>query len=166
MNRRILLAGGTGFLGGTLAKHFKALQWDVVVLTRHPQPRPDGVREVRWDGESAGDWARELEGADAIVNLCGKSVNCRYTPENRRMLIESRILPTRAIGQAIARCPAPPRAWLNASSATIYKHTFDTPMDENGAQGAAPEAKDAFSIEIIREWERALEEARTLHTRK
>ena len=197
MNKRIILAGGSGFLGSALVRHFQALKWDVVVLTRHPKPQADSVvgqasgvssaasdvhapedrqevcpitkiaaREVAWDGETVGDWARELEGADAIVNLCGKSVDCRYTTKNRKLLIESRALPTRVVGRAIAQCKVPPRVWLNSSSATLYKHTFDTPMDETGAVGATPEAKDEFSIEIIRQWERALNEVQTPCTRK
>ena len=166
MNKKIILAGGTGFLGGALAKHFTALQWEVVVLTRQPKARADGAREVAWDGVTVGDWAGELEGAEAVVNLCGKSVDCRYTAANRKLLIESRTQPTRAIGLAIAQGKTPPRVWLNSSSATLYKHTFDTPMDENGAQGATPAAKDAFSIEIIDQWERALNEAPTPRTRK
>jgi uncharacterized protein (TIGR01777 family) len=166
MSRRIILAGGTGFLGGVLAKHFVAQQWEVLVLTRQPKSRSDGVREVAWDGETVGDWAAELEGAEVVVNLSGKSVDCRYTAKNRTLLIESRTKPTRVIGQAIAKCKVPPRTWLNASSATLYKHTFDTPMDENGVQGATPEAKDEFSIEIINQWERALNETPTPRTRK
>lgn len=166
MSKRIILAGGTGFLGGLLVKHFAAQQCDVIVLTRHPKPRSDGVREVAWDGETLGDWAAELEGAEAVINLCGKSVDCRYTAKNRKLLIESRTKPTRAIGLAIGQCKVPPRAWLNASSATLYKHTFDTPMDENGPQGATREAKDEFSIEIINQWERALNEVQTPRTRK
>ena len=166
MNKRIILAGGSGFLGGELAKHFTALKWNVVVLTRQPKARTDGVREVAWDGETVGDWARELEAAEAVVNLCGKSVDCRYTTTNRRLLIESRTKPTRVIGHAIAKCKSPPRVWLNASSATLYKHTFDTPMDENGVQGATREAKDEFSIEIINQWERAFDDVQTPRTRK
>lgn len=166
MNKRIILAGGSGFLGVALAKHFTALKWEVVVLTRHPKPRKDGVREAAWNGQTAGDWAHELEGAEAVVNLCGKSVDCRYTAGNKKLLIESRTLPTRAIGQAIARCKSPPPAWLNSSSATLYKHTFDTPMAENGETGATPAARDEFSIEIIRQWERALVEVQTPATRK
>src|ERR1043165_3552231 len=147
MSRRIIIAGGTGFLGTVLAKHFAAQHCDVLVLTRQPKPRTDGVREIVWDGETVGDWAAELEGAEAVINLCGKSVDCRYTKKNRKLLIESRTKPARTIGQAIAKCKVPPRVWLNASSATLYKHTFDTPMDENGAQGATREAKDEFQIE-------------------
>src|SRR5690242_14503665 len=116
MSERIILAGGTGFLGGLLAKRFAAQKWDVIILTRQPKPRADGVREIVWDGETVGDWAAELEGAEAVVNLCGKSVDCRYTAKNRKLLIESRTLPSCAIGQAIAKCKVPPRVWLNASS--------------------------------------------------
>ncbi len=166
LKKKIILAGGSGFLGQALARHFSALSWEVVVLTRQPKPRADGLREAAWDGETVGAWARELEGADAVVNLCGKSVDCRYTEENRKLLISSRTLPTRAIGQAISNCQSPPRVWLNSSSASLYKHTFDTAMDENGAQGATREAKDEFSIEIIRQWEQAFNEAQTQRTRK
>ena len=166
MSKRIILAGGTGFLGGVLTKHFAALKWEVVVLTRQPKLRTDGVREVAWDGETVGDWAKELEGAEVVVNLCGKSVDCRYTAKNRKLLIESRTLPTRAVGLAIANCQSPPRVWLNSSSATLYKHTFDTPMDESSAIGATHEAKDEFSIEIIQQWEQALAELPTPRTRK
>lgn len=166
MSRRIVIAGGTGFLGGVLAKHFTAQHWDVLVLARQPKPRSDGVREIAWDGETVGDWAAELEGAEAVVNMCGKSVDCRYTEKNRRLLVESRTKTSRAIGLAIAKCKVPPRVWLNASSATLYKHTFDTPMDENGPQGSTPEAKDEFSIEIINQWERAANEVPTPRTRK
>ncbi|MEY4387019.1 MAG: hypothetical protein RLY20_2302 [Verrucomicrobiota bacterium] len=166
MSERIVIAGGSGFLGTALARYFNERKWDVVVLTRQPKPRSDGVREVAWDGTTVGDWAAELEGAEVVLNLCGKSVDCRYTAKNRKLLIESRTKPTRAIGQAIAKCKVPPRAWLNASSATLYKHTFDTPMDENGPQGATPAAKDEFSIEIINQWERALDEVATPRTRK
>jgi len=166
MSRRIVIAGGTGFLGTVLAKHFAAQHCDVLVFTRQPKPRSDGVREIAWDGETVGDWAAELEGAEAVINLCGKSVDCRYTAKNRKLLIESRTKPARAIGQAIAKCKVPPRVWLNASSATLYKHTFDTPMDEDGVQGATHEAKDEFSIEIINQWERAVNEVPTPKTRK
>ena len=153
--KKIILAGGSGFLGGALAKHFFALGWEVVVLTRSPKLREDGVREVAWDARTVGDWSRELNGSDVVINLTGKSVDCRYTAKNRRDIIASRVDSTRAVGEAIARCENPPRAWLNASSATLYLHTFDTPMDENGAQGVTPVAKDEFSIEVIRAWEAA-----------
>jgi uncharacterized protein (TIGR01777 family) len=166
MNKRIILAGGSGFLGNALAKRFLAQQHEVIVLTRTPRNRSDGVKEIAWDGKSLGDWARLVDGAEVIINLTGCSVDCRYTEANRRVIIASRVDSTRVLGEATARCAKPPRVWLNASSATIYKHTFDCAMDENGETGATPEAKDEFSIEVIREWERALSEARTPATRK
>lgn len=108
--RRIILAGGSGFLGQAIATHFLPSGWDVVILTRTPKPRADGVRETAWDGETLGDWARELEGAGAVINLAGRSVNCRYHARNRRIILESRLKPTRVVGQAIGLCLHPPRA--------------------------------------------------------
>jgi len=154
--KRILLAGGRGFLGNALAKRFLAQQREVVVLTRSPQARTDGATEIAWDAKSAGAWTKFLDGAEAVINLTGRSVDCRYTKKNRREIIASRVDSTRAIGEAIARCANPPGVWLNASSATLYKHTFDQAMDEAGPTGSTPEAKDEFSIEVIRQWEAAL----------
>jgi hypothetical protein len=166
MKRRIILAGGSGFLGTALARKFVERGDEVIVLTRSPKNRDDGAREVAWDAKSPGEWAALVDGAEVVINLTGKSVDCRYTEKNRRAIIESRVNSTRAVGEAIARCAKPPCVWLNASSATIYKHVFDRPMDESSETGATPEAKDAFSIEVIRQWERALDEARTPNTRK
>lgn len=124
------------------------------------------MTEIAWDAKTFGSWAGQLEGVYAVINLVGKSVDCRYTEKNRRELIASRVDSTRVIGEAIAQCESPPRAWLNSSSATLYKHSFDKPMDETSETGATPEAKDEFSIEIIRRWENALDAAQTPHTRK
>jgi hypothetical protein len=124
------------------------------------------VREIAWDGEKLGSWVAELEGAQAVVNLCGKSVDCRYTASNRRLLVESRTLPTRVFGQAIAQCKVPPRVWLNSSTATIYKHTFGPAWDESGLVQGTPEAKDEFSIQIAEMWEREFDKADTPRTRK
>lgn len=163
---RIILPGGSGFLGSALAKHFGARGWSVVILTRSPKPRGDGVREVAWDGRTSGNWTRQLDGAAAIVNLAGRSVDCRYHSRNRRQIMESRVDSTRVLGEAIGRCPNPPRVWLNSSTATIYQHTFGPAWDESGAIGATPEAKDAFSIEVATAWERAFREVPTPRTRK
>ncbi|MSU58437.1 MAG: TIGR01777 family protein [Pedosphaera sp.] len=155
--QRILLAGGSGFLGGELAKYFSALGWEVVVLTRSPKSRTDVVREVVWDARTVGDWARELEGATAVVNLTGRSVDCRYNAKNRREIMDSRVNSTRVVGQAIAKCKAPPRVWLNSSTATVYKHTFGSAHDESSREmDSVAEAKDAFSVEVAQAWERAL----------
>ena len=166
MNRRIILAGGSGFLGNALAKKFLAQSCDVVVLTRSPRERGDGAKEIFWDAKSLGDWTKFADGAEVVVNLTGKSVDCRYNEKNRHEIIASRVDSTRVLGEAIAKCKQPPRVWLNSSSATLYLHTFDTPMDETGATGATPDAKDEFSIEVIRQWERAFDEAQTPRTRK
>jgi uncharacterized protein (TIGR01777 family) len=166
MKRRIILAGGSGFLGNVLAKKFVQHDYEVVVLTRSPHERSDGAKEIFWDAKSPGDWTKSIDGAEVIINLVGKSVDCRYTEANRKIIIASRVDSTRVLGEVIAKCKQPPRVWLNSSSATIYKHTLDTLMDESGETGATLEAKDAFSIEVIRKWERTLEEARTPATRK
>ena len=166
MSRRIILAGGSGFLGQALAKRFLQQNYEVIILTRSPRARNDAAKEVAWDAKSFGEWTKFVDGAEVVVNLTGKSVDCRYNEKNRRAIISSRVDSTRVLGEAISKCKSPPRVWLNSSSATFYKHTFYKPMDESGEIGATPEAKDEFSIEVIRQWERALNEAQTHGTRK
>jgi hypothetical protein len=164
-SKRIILAGGSGFLGQALARHFTAKDWEVVVLTRHPHPN-SAAREVLWDGETLGGWEKELEGADAIINLAGRSVDCRYTPANRRIIMDSRVKPTRVLGEGIARCMNPPSVWLNASSATLYRHTFDAAWDETGLDFTpTPEVRDEFSVSVIHAWEDALNAASVPRTR-
>jgi len=165
--QRIVLAGGSGFLGQTLLKHLAQQNYDMVVLTRSPAANGGLAPEWFWDGRTIGDWAVELDGALALINLAGRSVNCRYHKRNRRLILESRVNSTRVLGEAIGQCAQPPRVWLNSSTATIYKHSFDRAMDETmGELGATPEAKDAFSVEVARVWEQTLNEARTPATRK
>jgi len=166
MKTRIVIAGGSGFLGSVLAEHFATHGYEVVILTRKPKTRTDSGRKVLWDGETLGEWAKELEGARALINLAGLSVNCRYHARNRKRLRDSRLNSTRVLGEAIARCINPPPAWLNSSTATIYKHTFGPAWDESGEIGGCVEAKDIFSVEIATEWERVFNEAKTPRTRK
>jgi len=167
MRNRIVVAGGSGFIGRLLTDRLVSGNNDVIVLTRSLGPVAQSIRQVGWDGRTLGDWARELEDARALINLAGRSVNCRYNERNRREILESRVDSTRVLGEAIARSSKPPPVWLNASTATIYKHTFDRQMDEaTGEIGATPEAKDAFSIEVARAWEEAFFEASTPATRK
>lgn len=165
MNRPIILAGGGGFLGQMLARWFVARGDDVVVLARHPKAGR-ATREMAWDGATLGPWAKELEGAAAVINLAGRSVDCRYDARNRRLIWHSRIHSTRVLGEAIARCDPPPAVWLNSSTATIYQHSFDREMDEAGAIGATPEAKDAFSVAVAQAWEQAFFAAPAPSTRK
>ena len=121
-----------------------------------------------WDGREPGAWAAEIDGADAVVNLAGRSVNCRYTAQNLRQMMDSRVESTRAVGEAIARAARPPRVWLQMSTATIYAHRFDAPNDEaTGVLGGhEPGVPDywAFSVRIARSWERRqLEAAHARH---
>lgn len=164
--KRIVIAGGSGFLGRVLAAHFHEYGYAITILTRSPKTPANGAREIAWDARTVGDWARELEGAKAVINLAGRSVNCRYHARNRRLIMESRINSTRAIGEAIAICKTPPPVWLNASTATIYKHTFGPAWDESGEIGWTREAKDEFSIEVATAWERTFNELQTPGTRK
>ena len=166
MSGRIIVAGGSGFLGRVLAKHFMAAGHQVKILTRTPGWADNGVGEEAWDGRTLGEWARTLEGALAVINLAGRSVNCRYDARNRREILESRVQSTRVLGEAIARCAHPPCVWLNSSTATIYKHTFGPAWDEAGEMGGTREAKDEFSVEVACAWEKAFDAARTPATRK
>src|SRR5207249_9911927 len=125
---KIVIPGGTGQVGTLLSRAFVADGHEVVVLSRKPGKAP--WRVVGWDGETVSDWAAEIDGADVVVNLAGRSVNCRYNAENRRLIKESRIRSTRAVGQAIARAARPPGVWLQASTATIYAHRYNAPNDE------------------------------------
>lgn len=126
---RIILAGGSGQIGTLMARHFHRFGHQVLVIARAAPPAPWQV--VKWDGATLGDWAGELEHADVLINLAGRSVNCRYTPANREAIKQSRVQSTLVIGRAIAQLAHPPRLWMNASTATIYRHAFDRPMDED-----------------------------------
>lgn len=159
MKPKMILAGGTGFLGQTLAKYFQARGFEVVVLTRSADQAGLTGRLAPWDARGLGPWSKELERTTVLINLSGKSVNCRYHARNRREILQSRIDSTRVLAQAVAACNQPPAVWLNASTATIYKHTMASAWDENGAIGSTPEAKDAFSIDVATEWEEVFTQA-------
>lgn len=167
MARKLVLPGGSGFLGRMLIRHFAELGWEVVVLTRRPREALPMARAVSWDAATRGDWQREIDGATAIVNLTGRSVDCRYNARNRRAILNSRVESTRVLGQAIQRCAQAPAVWLNMSTATIYRHSLDREMDEaSGEIAATPEVKDAFSIQVAQAWEKELWQADTPSTRK
>ncbi|OWK43225.1 TIGR01777 family oxidoreductase [Fimbriiglobus ruber] len=165
---KIVIPGGSGQLGHLLARAFHASGHEVVVLARTPRPAP--WRVVAWNPQSVGDWSRELEGADAVVNLAGRSVNCRYSVRNRREILDSRVDSTRTLGAALARTNRRPRVWLQAGTATIYAHRYDAPNDEltgilGGSEPAAPDTWK-FSIDVARAWEHAFEAADVPGTRK
>jgi len=168
MALRMVIAGGSGQVGNILSRHFHAWGHDVVVLGRTVTSVP--WRAVNWDGANLGAWTSELQSADVLINLAGGSVNCRYTPANRRAIRESRIHTTQLLGHAIARSDHPPRLWMNASTATIYRHTLDRPMDELAGEigGNEPNtpAKWRFSIDVAKSWESTFFAALTPKTRK
>jgi uncharacterized protein len=158
--KRIILAGGSGFLGATLADKLLKRDYEVVVLTRKPRERRDGAREVAWDGAHIGGWISFLEGAEAVVNLAGRSVNCRHTPENLREIIDSRVNSVRAVGAAIHHVARPPRVWVQAGSLAFYGDLGDQWCDEN-----SPSARGT-AVEICRLWENGFNAASASNTRK
>ena len=165
---KIVMPGGSGHVGTLLARAFTSAGNDVVVLSREPRTAP--WRVDLWDGRTVGEWSKEIDGADVVINLAGRSVNCRYTPAHRAEILDSRVQSTRAVGNAIARSKRPPRVWLQASTAAIYAHRYDAANDEasgiiGGTEPNAPETW-RFSIDVARAWEAALDEADVPATRR
>lgn len=164
---KIVLPGGTGQVGQLLTRVFRAREHEVVVLSRGGD---DEGLVRRWDGATLGAWADEIDGADVVINLAGRTVNCRYTPANLDQMMRSRVDSTRVVGEAIAQASRPPRAWLQMSTATIYAHTFGPAHDEtSGVIGGNEPDVPAYwkqSIDIATAWEATLDAAPTPHTRK
>jgi uncharacterized protein len=170
---RIVLPGGSGQVGQVLARFFQERGHYVTVLTRGPYTAP--WQTVHWDGEHTGPWTEHLQGADVCINLAGRSVNCRYHAENRSAIYDSRIRSTRLLNRVIADLAEPPWLWLNASTATIYRHALDREMDEaTGELGGnelisvkkhAPETWN-FSIRVAKDWESEFFDTVTPRTRK
>jgi uncharacterized protein (TIGR01777 family) len=173
-NKKIIIAGGTGFIGQEMTRYF-GKENKIVILTRQAVHTKNNrnkynslsekdllnTRFVKWDGKTTGSWTTELEDADLIINLAGKTVNCRYTAANKKEIFDSRTDAVQAIGDAVRKCNNPPRLWINASSATIYRHALDRPQDEyNG------EIHNGFSVQVCRKWEKTFYEQNTPSTRK
>jgi uncharacterized protein (TIGR01777 family) len=165
---KVVIPGGSGQVGTILARALHRDGHDVVVLSRGRDTQP--WRVAAWDGETLGNWQRDVDGCDVVINLAGRNVNCRYTAANRDEIMQSRVLSTRVVGQAIAAATCRPRVWLQASTATIYAHRYDRANDEHSGilGGHEPDAPDTwrFSIDVARAWERAFEEAVVDGTRK
>jgi uncharacterized protein (TIGR01777 family) len=165
---RIVIPGGNGQVGNLLARHFHWEGHQVTVLSRNPKHTP--WREVAWDGRTVGDWVKVLDGSDVCINLAGRNVNCRYNQANRKEIYDSRIDSTRVLHEAMASLAQPPRIWMNASTATIYRHSLDKPMDEAMGElgGGEPGAPDTwnFSIRVAKAWEQAFFSIATPRTRK
>ena len=154
--KKAVLAGGSGFLGQALARSLSADGYDVVVLGRSAASRDASGRFVVWDGRKLGDWKSELEGAEALFNLTGRSVDCRYTKENRDLILNSRIDSTRVLGQAVQGCADPPKVWLNSSTATIYK---DRRGDLEPHDESSDDFGSGFSVGVAQAWEEAFEDS-------
>jgi uncharacterized protein len=165
---KIVIPGGTGQVGHILARHFHHAGHSVTVLSRSPDVAP--WRVVPWNGVTLGPWVEELDRSDVCINLAGRSVNCRYIPANRRFIFESRVRSTQILNEAIAAVRHPPSVWLNAGTATIYRHALDRPMDEANGEfgGDEPGAPDTwnFSIQVAKAWEEAFFSKPTPGTRK
>jgi uncharacterized protein (TIGR01777 family) len=169
MKMKIAIPGGTGQVGTMLARAFHKDGHEVIVFGRH-SPKPAPWRVEQWDAKNLSEWRDKLDGANVVINLAGRSVNCRYTPQNRKEILQSRVESVRTVGEAILTAKRPPQLWLQASTATIYAHTYDAPNDEatgviGGIERGAPEAW-RFSIEVATAWEKAFDEIPLRETRK
>lgn len=161
---KLILPGGSGHIGRIVARWFRDRGDEVVVLSRSP-----AEGEVHWDGRTLGDWVKETDGADAVINLAGKSVNCRYHAANREKIYASRLQSTWAVGEAIRQASTPPPVWINASTATIYPDAVTLQGEESrlwsGDERGIPETW-LFSFDVAKRWEQALWDAETPCTRK
>lgn len=159
-NPRIIIAGGNGFIGRSLVPLLRENGYDLAILTRSPQSSQPPIRQIAWNGRSLDDWVAHIDGALAVINLAGKSVNCRPTAANHRQIIESRVHSVQVLGQAIRQAPHPPKVWVQASSLAYYGDSGDRLCDEQ-----TPPGQDA-TADICIQWENALANAFTPATRK
>lgn len=162
--KKIVLFAANGFIGKSIIDYTKTYQkeYQIIAVSRKPITQlPNGYKQVIWDGKTIGTWAKELEGADLVINLAGKSVNCRYTAKNKAEIFASRLDSTRIIGEAIEDCTIKPVCWINVASATIYEHSLEYPnTEEKGIIGKG------FSVNVCRAWEKAFFAFKDLPTRQ
>ena len=159
-HKRIVIAAGTGFIGKSLAEYFGEDN-DIVILTRKPRPATGRISYVQWDARNTGNWINALENADLLINLAGKSVNCRYNEQNKQEILSSRVYATAALGAAVSALKNPPKVWINAGSATIYRYAKDRPMNE-----FTGEIENDFSVQVCKQWEKTFNDITLPHTRK
>ncbi len=143
-----MITGANGYIGKALCTYFVEQDWKVVGLVRGAHQPIKGVNFMKWDGKHPGEWCRELEDTDLVLNLAGKSVNCRYTKRNKALIYASRLDATRVIGEAIRNCEHKPKVWMNAASATIYAHAEQMPNTE-----FVHVIGDGFSVDVCQKWE-------------
>ena len=158
---KLIIAAGTGFLGQVLVHHFKNKFEEIVILTRGKSQTIDGIKYVNWNARTFSGWEKELENATVLINLTGKSVDCRYTKKNKKEILWSRIESTKILSKAVLNCQNPPKHWLNSSTATIYRFSLDKQMDETDG-----EIGNDFSINVALSWEKAFFKTQTPNTLK
>ena len=158
---KIILAGGNGYLGSVLAQYYRDLASEVIILSRSQKAADGNIKTLIWNGIDEDEWSNSLNGADLLINLCGKNVNCRYTEKNKKAIVASRLQPTRLLGLVINKMTAPPKLWINVTSSTIYRHAEDRPQDEETG-----DIGYGFSIDVCRQWESSFFETQTPKTRK
>ncbi|OXA75296.1 epimerase, partial [Flavobacterium branchiophilum] len=155
---KIVIAGGTGFLGKVLQKYYYESTNEIVILTRGQSTVDSKIKYVNWDAKTFSGWEKHLEGADVLINLTGKSVDCRYTEANKKIILNSRIDSTAILNQAVLQCLNPPKHWLNISTATIYRFSLDKQMDEYTG-----EIGSDFSMDVAKAWEQTFFGTTTVH---
>ncbi|MEO6177979.1 MAG: TIGR01777 family oxidoreductase [Flavobacterium circumlabens] len=158
---KLIIAAGTGFLGQSLLTHFKNKFEEIVILTRGQSKEIDGIKYVNWNAKTFSGWENELENTTVLINLAGKSVDCRYTKENKKEILLSRIESTKVLNKAVLQCANPPKHWLNSSTSTIYRFSLDREMDE-----VTGEIGNDFSMNVAQSWEKSFFKTETPKTLK
>ncbi len=159
--KKVIIAAGTGFLGKTLIEYFKSKSETIIILTRGKSRIENNIKFVNWDAKTIGNWKNELDNADVLINMTGKSVDCRYNKKNKDLILNSRVASTAILGKAINECQNPPKTWLNSSTATIYRHSLGREMNE-----ISGEIGTGFSVHVATSWEKIFFEQQTPKTRK
>lgn len=152
MRKKVVIAGGTGFIGQYFEKQFHSMGYDVLIISRSNE-------HINWHNN--GEIKEALEGAELLVNLAGKSVNCRYNASNKLEIVMSRTETTAILGNALLECTNPPPLWINSSTATIYRHAEDRPMTEKKG-----EIGSGFSVDVAKAWEETFFNFELPHTRQ
>lgn len=159
--KKIVIAGGSGFIGSYLARHFTNQNYEVIILSRNHRVNSENIQYEKWDGKTSGNWQKTLENAEALINLNGKSVDCRYNEKNKQLIYDTRIDATNILGKAIANCQNPPKIWINGASATIYPHSVDQAMTESHQDFTS-----GFSVDVCQKWEKAFHSHQVAGVRK
>lgn len=151
-NKKVVLAGGTGFIGKYLKERFENLGYKVIIISRQ-------IDSIQWKDTTA--IIEAIDNSEILINLAGKSVDCRYNEKNKKEILKSRTETTNVLGEAILKCNNPPELWINSSTATIYRHAEDRPMTENSG-----EIGSGFSVDVATNWEKAFFDFKLSETRQ